>query len=236
MRARSRRAIVVTVSAAAHVAVLAVLALHAPQLTMPAEEPTLPHAVIPILLLPRTPPPVAGQADPGPIRLHRRPQPYAAASPSVPPLHVPKAALEAPPRPPAPPRAEPQLPPAVTGQVTQTLRLGTVGCRHADLMKLSRQEREACEDQLAAGARDAPWIPPGKSAKARAEFQAQGARKDALMRQREAPLGTGNTSVFADPQDYDGEPYMSGAGVSLFGPPKHPPSKRAAKQLGPLKP
>lgn len=238
MGARPRRAMVIVgASAAAHVAVLTLLALHAPRLQVPAEEPALPHAVIPILLLPRLPPPVPGQATPGPIRLHRRPQRLAAEAPPVAPLQVPKRALETPPAPaPAPPRPTP--PPAVSGEVRQVLRLGAVGCRHADLMRLSDAEREACEDQLAAGVRDAPFLAPGRTAARRAELQAEAARKDALVRRKEGPaqVGQGLTSPFAQAQDYDGEPYMSGAGVSLFGQPTHPPSKRAAKQLGRLPP
>ena len=163
MRARPRRtAVIVGASTAAHVAVLTLLALHAPMLRVPSEPPGAPHAVIPILLLPRLPPPVPGQATPGPIRLHRRPQRLAAQPPPVAPLQAPKRSLE----------------------------------------------------------------------------KAEGARKDALVRAREAaaPVGNGVKSPFAQAQDYDGEPYMSGAGVSLFGQPTHPPSKRAAKELGRLRP
>ena len=65
-------------SVAVHAVLLTAVALHAPRLKVPPEEPGLPEAVIPVLILPRAPPPTAAPgARPTPIRLHRRPQRFA---------------------------------------------------------------------------------------------------------------------------------------------------------------
>ena len=94
-RRRTSRA--VAVSVAAHVVVLAVVALQSPMLTIPAEPAGPPIPIIPVLLMPRTPPPTAGEkARPEPIRLHRRPQPF-----------LPPEVTPAPIAPPAPPAAAP---------------------------------------------------------------------------------------------------------------------------------
>lgn len=233
-RARRRIISVVAVSALLHGAVLALLALHAPELRAPDEDAGPPLAVIPVLLLPRTPPPAPGAAAPSPIRLHRRPQRVAAETPPIAPLRVPRGALEA--RPPAPAPPSPLPPPPLTREVRTALRLGPVGCANAEAVNLTKAEREKCDEQLAAGAKDAPWYPPGKTAARRAELQAEGARKDALVRRKEAPLGAGIQKPFVEAADYDGEPYQTGAGVSAVGQATHPPSRRAAKKLGRLKP
>ena len=64
------------VSAVAHLRALAVIVmLQRPTLRLPTEASGPPEAIIPILILPRSPPPVAGRAvQPAPIQLHRRPQ------------------------------------------------------------------------------------------------------------------------------------------------------------------
>src|SRR4051794_23432773 len=72
---RRRTSWAVTASVIAHVAVVVVLASQQPTLHMPVEPGGPPAPIIPILLMPRTPPPVAGrEARPAPIRLHRRAQ------------------------------------------------------------------------------------------------------------------------------------------------------------------
>lgn len=235
MRRHGRRNFsVMAVSTAAHGVVLMLLALHAPDLRVPQDESRPPQAVIPVLLMPRTPPPAPGAAQPRAIRLHRRPQRLGAEPTPVKPLHVPARTATA--APPAPPVAGEAPPPTLTGEMRATLRLGPLGCANADVLKLTREEREACDEQLARGARDAPWFPPGRTAAKRAALQAEGARKDALVRAKEAPLGPGIQKPFVEASDYDGEPYQSGAGVSAVGQASHPASKRAAKKLGPLRP
>ena len=234
--ARRRRTIsAIALSAVVHAAVLTVLWVQRPSLPADLEPAGPPEAIIPVLILPRAPPPAAGAAAPAPIRLHRRSQRFAAEPPPIAPLPVPEPKAAPPPaQAPAPP--SPLPPPPLTREVRTALRLGPVGCANADALNLSRAEREACEEKFAAGARDAPYIAPPLAASKRAELQAAAARKDALMRARETPLGTGNTPRTPEPQDYDGEPYITGAGASALGQATHPASKRAAKKLQPLPP
>lgn len=233
---RRRTMVVVAVSAAAHAVTAVLLALHAPTLDVPEEEAGPPLPVIPVLLLPRTPPPAPGAAAPAPIRLHRRPQRASPVPADVAPLRVPRQPRDAEAPSPAPP--SPLPPPPLTAGVRQALRLGPVGCSNPDAIGLTREEREKCDELLAGGAidRNAPWMPAGKSAARRAELQGEAARKDALVRAKERPLGPGIQKPFVEPSDYDGEPYQTGAGVSAVGQATHPSSKRAAKQLPPLRP
>src|SRR5437879_3912157 len=58
---RRRATWTIAVSVAAHVLVLAILATQRPTLRMPAESSGPPEPIIPILLMPRTPPPPQGR-------------------------------------------------------------------------------------------------------------------------------------------------------------------------------
>ena len=70
---RGRRLAAIAGSAVAHLAVLTVVALHAPTLFIPSEPGGPPEPIIPVLLMPRLPPPAPSTGvKPGPIRLHRR--------------------------------------------------------------------------------------------------------------------------------------------------------------------
>src|SRR5436309_1884409 len=71
---RRRTTWAIAASALAHVAVLIVALLQRPTLPLPADEAGPPEPIIPILLLPRTPPPLAaaGARQPSAVRLHRR--------------------------------------------------------------------------------------------------------------------------------------------------------------------
>src|SRR5689334_23140010 len=73
--ARRRTTWAVAASVLVHALVVTVVALQSPMLRIPPEPAAPPIAVIPVLLLPRTPP-AAGHQAPAPIRLHRRPQPF----------------------------------------------------------------------------------------------------------------------------------------------------------------
>lgn len=160
---RGRISRAAAVSVAAHVAVLAVVALQSPMLTIPVEPAGPPIPVIPVLLLPKTPPPAAGQkAQPQPIRLHRRPQPF-----------VPPDVTPAPIAPPAPPAASPApkspvvvfhpapQPEGPKGDVRTALRHSPVGCANPLAVGLNRAERELCDEKLGKGAKDAPFYEPG---------------------------------------------------------------------------
>ncbi|WP_293905657.1 hypothetical protein [Phenylobacterium sp.] len=185
-------------SVAVHAALLAVLALHAPRLRVPVYASGPPEAVIPVLIMPRTPPPAAAPgAQPQPIRLHRRPQPFALEPLPVTPLVAPT--LDAP-RPPGPTAPGPRIvsPPtqedAIAVNAGRALR-GKLGCANASLMNLSRAEREACEDQLAAGAKQADYLGTGIDADKAGALAAAARRKDADFRYMRAPGGPGTVGA-----------------------------------------
>ena len=192
-------------SAVAHVAVLTVLWLQRPTLPLDLEPAGPPEAIIPVLILPRVPPPAAGTAAPAPIRLHRRSQRFAAEPSPVAPLRIPEPKAPARRASPAP-AGQPQAP-GLPKQIRETLRLGRVGCANAEALKLNRAEREACDEQFAAGAQDAPYIAPPMSASKRAALQAAAGRREADRRYREAnlPPGVGPDGPLGPPTDSRGE-------------------------------
>lgn len=235
---RRRTWLATAISAVLHVAVLAILALNAPPLRIPPMVSGPPDPVIPILIVPRHPPPAAGQAAPAPIRLHRRPQRFS-------PDNLPLAPLPAPPQPAAPEAGDAKGPPIVRhpaplpegpkDQLRTVLRAGDVGCANIDAVGMNRAERDACDERLGQGAKDAPFIHPGvgMSRAKKAEFDAAASARQARKAQMEAPAARPGPPV---PSDYDGDPYVSGAGASALGPVTHPPSKRAAPKLDRLPP
>jgi hypothetical protein len=235
-RRRTIRA--VALSVAVHGAVLTVLALHAPRLRVPEEMAGPPEPIIPILILPRLPPAAAGSAAGDSfIRLHRRPVRPRELPAHVAPLLTPPPPDTAAPPPAAAPASEatPAAPPAGPDLAT-VLRRSRIGCANASVLGLSRAEQEACQQQLGQGAASAPFIAPPMSPAKRAELEAAGARKDATVRAREAPLSGSAPTLQAEPQDYSGEPYITGGGASALGPVAYPASKRGARKLEPLPP
>jgi hypothetical protein len=153
---RGRSIGIAAASVTLHAALIAVIATYAPRLIMPDVASGPPEPIIPVLIMPRTPPAATGpSAKPTPIRLHRRPQRFLPPETEVPPLVIPEAPAV---RPSAPTVARPTALPAsrdvVADNVARTLK-GRLGCANPSL--LSRAEREACEDKLAAGARDAAF-------------------------------------------------------------------------------
>ena len=146
-------------SIAAHAVVLTALALHAPKLAVPKEQAGPPEPIIPILIMPRTPPAAPGATQqPAPIRLHRRQLRHAAPEPSVEPFIAPKETPTPPPqasRPQAQPRITVQ--PSPRSQLSTALRGGAVGCANPEL--LSPAERERCTERLGRGAHEAPYLP-----------------------------------------------------------------------------
>jgi len=177
---RSRRFGILAVSLAFHVALLAAVAVQAPRLRFPVESSGPPQAIIPILIMPRAPPPADATAPrPAAIRLHRRPQRFAPAETPVAPLVVPQ--VEAPRAAPAPGPRTIQLPPAedaVAASARKALR-GKLGCSSANLLNLSPAERQACEDALAAGGRDAPFLGLGVNRDKASELGRAAARREA---------------------------------------------------------
>ncbi|WP_411288463.1 hypothetical protein [Phenylobacterium sp.] len=193
IRRRGRTA-AVALSAAAHAAVLAVLAAHTPLLRLsPETDPGPPEAIIPLLILPRTPPPPGTAGPPTPVRLHRRP-------PRAPTEELPVAPLIA-------PLATPSPAPAVTGPVTvaappdpmaqnasAALR-GKLGCMSAGLLGLTRAQLEACEDELAKGVRQAEFPGLGLDADKNSALARAAARKEADYKYMRAPVPPGFTTA-----------------------------------------
>lgn len=193
---RSRRIAIGAASVVVHLALLAVVALQAPRLVVPPGASGPPEAVIPILILPRVPPPAAAAGTapqpPQEIRLHRRKQAFANEPPPVAPLVAPVVQA---PKPSAPPPIGPRvltLPSqedAVAANARNALR-GTLGCANASLVGLSREERQKCEDQLAAGGKSADFSGLGINAdKARGLAAAAAQRERDYKYRNAAPVG-----------------------------------------------
>jgi hypothetical protein len=228
---------------AAHALVLTLAALRSPELRAPPQALVEPETVIPVLILPRTPPSAGGAAAaPAPLRLHRTPR--RAREDDLPLAPVPAPAAEPSPAPTAqeaPRRGAFQpapLPGGPSSQVRTVLRRSDVGCANATQAGLNRRERDDCDERLGKGAKDAPFIHPGlaMTRAKRAELDAAAAQKTARVAARERPASP--PVGLPDPQgdSYDGEPHITGAGESLFGQAAHQPSKRAARRLDRLPP
>lgn len=189
---RRRTTWAIGASLIAHLAVgLFLLAQH-PTLTMRIGEQGPPQAIIPILLMPKTPPPVAGKLVPRqPIRLHRRPQPF--VPPDVTPAPIapptPPAAALTPPAPKAVPALHPApMPEGPKGEVRTVLRQSAVGCANPNAVGLTRAERDICDERLGKGTKDAPFTGLGLAADKQRLFDAAAARKESDMRYRSAPM------------------------------------------------
>jgi hypothetical protein len=218
----------------AHLGVLTAALLQRPSLVIPVESSGPPEAIIPVLILPRTPPSAAGGgARPAPIQLHRRLLRNLPGETPVRPLLLPapkpvEAPAQAAPSS-APVREAVPAPPPPAEAVRGTLR-AMLGCSSA---ALSRDERTRCQERLGRGAHDEPYLAQLLSKEKRAALDQAGAAKlaDRMTLERTAPpLGP------PPPSDYSGDPYISGAGQSMLGPVILPPSKRAAPKLAPLPP
>lgn len=175
---RGRSFGIAAASVALHAALIAVVATYAPRLLMPDIASGPPEPIIPVLIMPRTPPVATGpSAKPTPIRLHRRPQRFTPPETEVPPLVIPQAPAVRPSGPTATrPTPLPSSRDVVADNVSKSLK-GRLGCANPNL--LSRAEREACEDQLATGARDAPFTGLGLARDKAAGLAAAAARRQA---------------------------------------------------------
>jgi hypothetical protein len=232
---RRRTSWAIAASILAHLGVLTAVLLQRPTLTIPDEPSGPPQAIIPILILPRTPGPVAGRAGrPTPIQLHRRPQRSLPTETPVAPIVVPAArAAETPAQVQAPAALKaPQQPPAPPDAVRATLRAG-LGCTEQRLAAMSREERAGCLERLGRGAQAAPYIAPSLSPEKRALLDQAGAAKSAQRQAMEHGIAAPSPSSKAEPSDYSGEPDIASNAMQ---PASHPASRRAAKVLGPLPP
>ena len=190
---RSRRYGIVAASLAVHVVLAGLLVLHAPRLRMPEmQQSGPPEPIIPILILPRTPPPAAQPgAAPTQIRLHRRVTRFSEAPP-IAPLVAP-APQEAPARATAPgprPLTLPTYEDALAANARNALR----SRRNCDDPNLSRLEREACQERVFGGGRDAPQLGLGVEGDKAAELaRAAGRKEQDYGYKRSAGGGPGTT-------------------------------------------
>jgi hypothetical protein len=233
---RRRTSWAVAASVAAHLGVLIAVLSQKPTLRIPVEPGGPPEAIIPLLILPRTPPPVAGQGvRPEPIQLHRRQRRNLAEAPPVAPLVSPTARpaeTQAPA--PALAAARPSPQPAPPADAVRAILRTTLGCTEARMAGLTQEDRVNCLERLGRGAGEAAYLQPALSAEKRALLDQAGAAKLAQKQAAERPAPSARTAP--EPADYDGEPITGGAGQSAYGPIEHAPSKRAAQKLGPLPP
>jgi hypothetical protein len=192
--------VAVGLSLAAHAVLLTAAWLHAPKLVRPVEDAGPPQPIIPVLILPHSPPPRPGSGEkPKPIRLHRRNlHPELPPPAGMPPL----VATPAPPAPPARPSAHAALRPRITvqptpaGQMARILRKSPIGC--ANLAILSRDDRQACLARLGRGAAEAPYLARALGREKRAAFEAAAAAHERAVRQSEGSLPAGVAAPGAD--------------------------------------
>lgn len=202
---RRRKGVAIAASLIAHLAVGVVLLLQHTSLPTPLDLGGPPEAIIPILILPKTPPPAAGhRAQPQPIRLHRRPQPF--VPPDVTPAPIapptpPTAATR--PAPTAPPTFHPApQPEGPKGDAKTALRQSYVGCANPLAVGLTRAERDLCDEKFGKGAKDAEFAGLGLSADKQRLLDAAGARREADYRYKhsQAPaIGIPHSGGFAVP-------------------------------------
>jgi hypothetical protein len=233
---RRRSSWAVTASVAAHLGVLIAVLSQRPTLRIPVEPGGPPEAIIPLLILPRTPPPLAGDgAKPAPIQLHRRQQRHLPEAPPVAPLIAPTVTPSETPAPTlAPAAARPSPQPAPPADAVRATLRTTLGCTEARMAGLTFEDRASCLERLGRGAREAAYLPPALTAEKRAFLEQAGAAK--LAQKAAAERAAPSARTAPEPADYDGEPATGGAGQSAYGPIEHRPSKRAAQKLGPLPP
>jgi hypothetical protein len=163
---KGRKYGIVAASLAVHVVLAALLVLNAPRLRIPEMSSGPPEPIIPILIMPRTPPNAAApDSRPTAIRLHRRQTRFSAPPPVAPLVAPERPETAARPAPTAGPKTI-TLPPYEDALATNA-RNALRSRRNCDDPNLSRSEREACQERLFGAGRDAPQLPlgidPGKA-------------------------------------------------------------------------
>jgi len=172
---RTRLGASLAVCLLAHLALLALLAREHPVLRSQRLGP----AVFEVTVVPMfVPDPVRNQ-PPQPLRRVRRAR-LAEAPANIPPLVVPQLA-------PAPAPSPLGPPPHLTPELGATLRR-SLACANIASPSLSQAERDACLAQLGAGARTAPYYPPGFNSDKQGLLDAAAAAKEAGRRYRDSPI------------------------------------------------
>jgi hypothetical protein len=177
---------------AAHLGLLAIVAVQAPTLSIPRGVAGPPEPIIPILISPRTPPKTPGGPPGDPIRLHQRLLRPAGVRVDVPPLVTDHPEPKAEPRAPGAEPRETIEADKRTAQVAALWRM-RLGCGDPDAFNLSRDERDACEQQLAAAARVAPPTGLALPSDKTIVYDRAAAQADFDRRERQAPMPVGVT-------------------------------------------
>jgi len=234
--ARRRTSWAVAASVLAHLVLLVAALLQRPFLPTPLQNPAgPPQAIIPILLMPRTPTAAAGgAAQPDAIRLHRRRRrPDESASPVVP-LPTPPAArpTETPKAPAITARAAPAVAAQAGPDLSLALRHGILGCANLRATGMTRSERERCDEELGHGVASAPFLPAAIGPRVRAYYDvvaiAKAREPQAVPVVNKAPL------PFDPPPSPRGRDHVPGIGCSIpFGPGVKPKKLPHALYLGP---
>lgn len=196
-----RSTVAIAASLIAHIAVFAIVWMQRPVLVIPEELAGPPEPVIPILLLPRTPPSSAAHGGPTQIRIHQRTRRSEDKDLPIAPLvtPVPPSPPPAPPGPAAVRRGPPGPAEARQANVQGALQ-ALLGCANPNLASLSRAQRAKCDERLGAGAKDQPFLGLGISADKQRLLDAAGARREADYRYKRSPPG------FAPGADDPGKP------------------------------
>jgi hypothetical protein len=239
---RRRTTWAIAASALAHLGVLVAALMQRP--TLPPQSLDVvgpPQAIIPVLILPRGGLAAAdGTLRLGDLQLHRRPQRF---DQSVPAAHPSAEALA--PAAPAPARpteagqpsalaaeGQPAAPASPAPDLRAALRHGVAGCANLAAVGMTRAERDACEDQLARNAAQAPVLAISLEPRIRAYYDAV-ARAKAPDRQptpARAPGALGLLDV--DDRGQTGHPPLVGCAIP-FGPGQKPKLPSHWLTLGP---
>ena len=200
----SRRVGIVAASVAGHAVLVTLLVLHAPRLRVVETPAGPPEPIIPILIMPRTPPaPSAAPGQPTQIRLHRRQTRFSEPPPPVAPLVAPER-LEAAQRPSQSPGPKTLTLPSTEDALAANARNALRSRRNCDDPALSRSEREACQERAFANGRDAPTLGLGIEANKAAGLAATAAQRERDYKYMRAPppaAWNGAPSVGASPAE-----------------------------------
>ena len=192
---RTRLGASLAVVLVAHIVLVGLLAREHPVL----KSRPLGPAVFEVTVVPMIVPDPNRSPKPRPLlRVRRAHAPV--LTPTMPPLLVP----ELKPGPPSPPLGPP---PHLTPELGATLRRA-LGCANIASASLSQAERDACLTQLGAGAKSAPYYPPGFSRDKQGLLDRAAAAKEAGRRYRDGPVPSGMSHcdiIGCAPQDLTGD-------------------------------
>ncbi|MBX3486058.1 hypothetical protein [Phenylobacterium sp.] len=172
---------IVAASLAVHAVLLTLAWIQAPRLRTPIAPSGPPEAIIPVLIVPRTPPPAAAApgAKPTPVRLHRRPQPFSDQPAPVKPLVTPHAPeTPSPKAAPSPGIIRPTIGPTADDALARNARNALKSRLDCNSPTLSRAEREGCMDRFADRFKDEPFQGLGVERGKASGFEAEGRRKE----------------------------------------------------------